>query len=192
MAHEYHWLFTDNAGTKRELVYSTLNNKWFPIDRGTGQRIEFAINVSDVNGFKYTYGFLSTGYMLRLENGNTFNGTAITGTLQTGDMLPVESLWALSQLISHMLVTKGKSTTVNTIEITHYGDSSTSGTALTAVETTPVTGRRVVQSEENINLGDHITHSLKYTMTTDDETWGFEPMFAVLEYNVIGQDKEAR
>lgn len=187
---EYHWLFAQGSSTtlNKELIYNLNKNQWFEIDRGTGKYLQLGFEVRDSYGNTYCYGCASEGYMQRLENGTTFDANPIVHTLKTGDIAPNNgSIMYESQLIRHKIIMKSKNITINNLTINHYGDSSTTPTALAIADPTKV-GYRITDVMDNQNIGNHIFHALEYIMTTTDENKGFCPLFIGTKFNILGED----
>jgi len=169
-----------------ELIYDIKRNRWFPMERGTDKDLQFSLLVHDTNGGAYNYGFLNTGYMFRLENGTDFDGEDIVHELKIGD-LAFAGLGAETMVSSVRLITVSKTTTTNNVTLTHYPDGSETGTEITLSPAR--SGYRIAQpinSSQKL-LGDPF-HSFKLSMTTDDETIGFEPLALVVGYTKTGQD----
>lgn len=183
---EYHWLFASGSsatGLNAEWVYDIARNRWFEIDRTAD--LVCGVSVHDTDGNGYTYGFLDTGYMERLENGNDFDGTDITFTVTFGD-IPLGGL-AVETLVSAVrLLTVAKTTTENSVTCTHYGDTSTTGTAFTMSPAR--SGYRVAVPAFDEKLSSDPFHSFKFEMTTDNEACGFEPLAAVVTYHPVHTD----
>jgi hypothetical protein len=188
---EYHWLFADGASTgtlNREWVFDLVRHRWFEIERSADLQCGF--DVEDLNGNKYAYGCIDTGYMERLENGNTSDGSNITAEFQIGDIAPVDgSIMYLTQIIRHKLVTKDTSTTAE-ITVTHYADTKAAGSVLDIVDPTK-SGYRVANVIENttLPLTGAIFHSYKYSCVTGDQNPGFHPLYIGQKYNIIGEEK---
>jgi hypothetical protein len=137
---KYHLLIASGSSAttlNTELVYDIHRNRWFEIDRGAD--LQCGVTVRDTDGNGYNYGFLDTGYMERLEYGTTFDGTDITHTLHLGD-LALEGL-SLETLISEIrLFTVGKTTTANSVTLTHSRDTGTVSSAVAAQGTITMSG----------------------------------------------------
>jgi len=176
---EYHWCFAKGSSVDTEMVLDYTGMKWFEIDR----ILQAGVEVEDTNGVTYSYGFLDTGYMLRLEHGNSFDGTAIDHTMWFGDIAihGDGSVSLETDAEYHILVAKTKTTT-NDITVTHYGDSSTTGNEITMIPRK--TGYRTIRTSEHNKLGAHIFHSWKFEISTDDEVAGFEPLFFACLYKI--------
>lgn len=184
---EYHWLFANATSTtlNKELVYDIKRNKWFEIDRGTGMDLQFGLNVEDTNGNQYTYGFIDTGYMERLEYGNTFDGNSIVSTFQFGDFAPLGLSFA-TQLDHLKLISVIPTTATDDVTCTHYADTSSTGTDYTLDVST--TGYRLSKPAFDSKLQSEVYHSLKFTKTTDDEVSGFKPISVVATFHQLAED----
>ena len=69
--------------------------------------------------------------------------------------------------------------------MTHYGDTATSGTTKTM---SPVQSGMRIFSEVGGFAHINTYHSLKFSMTTNNETIGFEPIFIALGYSIARQN----
>jgi hypothetical protein len=163
---EYHLIL--NATT--EVVYDIARNKWFSIDRVSHLRC--GVTVHDTAGKAYTYGFLDTGYMERLENGTTFDGEDIAWITHFGDM-PLAGLDKESLLETVTLFTVAKA---NDITCTHYLDTSSTGTAKT-MDHTDTNRLATPFFDEKLN---GYFHSLKYTGIGP-----FEPLATVIWFHPL-------
>jgi hypothetical protein len=163
---EYHLLL--DAST--EVVYDIARNKWYSVDRVS--HLACGVTVHDTAGKGYTYGFIDTGYIERLENGTTFDGDAIAFTAHHGDM-PLGGLDVETLVTDVSLFTVAKT---NDITCTHYGNTSSSGTAKTMTHTSD-TRLAMPCFEEKL---DAYFHSLKYT-----GTGSFEPLATVIWFHPL-------
>lgn len=182
---EYHWIFasgTSATSLNTELVYDIKRNRWFPIDRVSD--LQCGVLVTDTYGNSYNYGFLDTGYMERLEYGTDFDGEDIVHEFKFGDFLPTNSVMTETMIDEVKLVTVAKTTTANTITVTHYGDGKTSGTTLKTYSPAD-SGHRIAQPSTTNSLGGYTFHSLDFSMTTDNEAIGFEPLVVGIAYHVM-------
>ena len=95
-----------------------------------------------------------------------------------------------SEVRNIRLVGKAK-TTASTIAVSHYLDSSTTASSPTITAMSMQnTGKRlfsVFRSLGNVPLTG-VFHSFKFTVSTTDETKGFEPMYAIVGYKPLGND----
>lgn len=168
---EYHLLLA--SGT--ELVYDIARNKWFEIDRGSD--LQCGVSVHDTDGNAYAYGFLDTGYMERLENGTTFDGTTITHTVQFGD-IPLDGLAVETRLSAVRLITVAGT---NDVTLTVYSDTSSTGTDKTMTHTN--TGYRVAFPKFTEKLKGDPFFSFKLVTTA-----GFEPLALVATSHPVHED----
>ena len=177
---EYHWIVPGTG----EWVYDLRKGKWFQIDRGTGKYLQCGIEVADTDGNPYIYGALSTGYLERLEYGQTFDGTAISYTLRTGDIaLHNGSVWRDTIIRKVKVVQAAKTVTANTPTLTHFGDSKTTGTTYNTYSASSSGKRLAFTTPPDLRLGPYLFHGFRLTQSTSDETApGFEPLFLGIYY----------
>ena len=181
----YHWLWASGTSTtlNEEYVFDFNKQAWFNIDRTSTKDLQAAITVKDISGVSYNYGFIDTGYMERLEYGNSFDGQDIAHTLHFGDMVLANGSIVAETTVEHScLIAIAKATTTSDITLTHYGDGATTGTSWT--ESPTKAGYRIIYPVEHRSLGSHIFHSVKITTSTNDETVGFEPLYFYMLYEI--------
>ena len=123
---EYHLVFATTAGAVTandvEWTLDLKRWKWWKASRGTN--LQCGISVSDSYGSNYSYGFIDTGYMERLEYGNTQDGTAITSTFQTGDFPLAEGDYLTeTRVLKFIQVMATKATTTANVKLTHFVDT---------------------------------------------------------------------
>jgi hypothetical protein len=185
---EWHWLITTGVATthNEEWVLDLKRDRWYQIDRTS--YLQSGFKVEDTVGNFYTYGTLDTGYMERLENGTTFDGTDMTFSIRIGDN-PLSGSTIHETQIRHLnLLMKSKNTTTNNVIITHYGDGATTGKTLTPISPANATGR-ITSRTKSENTGKHVFHSIKLAMTTNNEDIGFEPLSLGVFYQDVGEHK---
>ncbi|MBI5843731.1 MAG: hypothetical protein HZB23_03575 [Deltaproteobacteria bacterium] len=68
-------------------VFDLKKRAWFAKNPGEGNFPVCAVPVSSRGGVRFVYGGRRYGHVLRLEHGPTWDGTAITCELETGDLL---------------------------------------------------------------------------------------------------------
>jgi hypothetical protein len=186
----YHWCWASGSNTDldQEWVFDFKKMGWFQILRSAGAGLtdlQYIIEVKDTNGVEYNYGFLNTGYAERLEYNNNFDATDIVHTFHTGDMALVDGSVSTETNVEYIcLQNVTKSNTSNSITLTHYGDGST-GAGDSWTESPLKTGYDITMPVQHEKLGGHIFHSLKATLTTDDETVGFEPLYLYFLYSKV-------
>uniref|UniRef100_A0A6M3KQV7 Uncharacterized protein n=1 Tax=viral metagenome TaxID=1070528 RepID=A0A6M3KQV7_9ZZZZ len=192
---EYHLLVALTSGTVTELdaeyVLDMRRWKWFTIERGTGKRLQCAVNVTDAYGNNFDYGFIDTGYMERLENGTDFDGTTIASTLQTGDFPLVENDMMTETSIKAIVpVMVAKTVTAEDVTLTHYIDTAATGTNYAADPTNA--GKRLVfrpvldaTAGKMPNTLPGLYHSIKLSIVTNDEVAGLEPLLLGIFYQQV-------
>lgn len=164
-----------------ELEYSLKYREWTKIYREAGavaNPIQSGWNVFDINGPSYTYGGGKDGYTYRLENGNTWDGTAITQYVQTKDLM----LDPENQLMRHttanyirLLYKKKSGGATEKIAISHYGDRvlTVSGTNNQYVPPDTLLSAGPIYTHD-CTLGPFLLHSFKFTSVTSTVAGGQE------------------
>lgn len=174
---EYHWCFASGVSTtlNKEFVYDLRRDKWYETTRAPA--LQAGGEVFSAAGNRYVYAGTAVGYIERLENGNDFDGNPITQTAQFGDASLKDTGFEETTIRGIKLMQVAKNTTVNNVAVTHYGDSSTTGTAL-SISPAAANKRLAINQTLGTNLGPHLLHALRFQLTTADETVGFEPLYA--------------
>jgi hypothetical protein len=189
---EYHLVIPTGAGTTNdtELVFDLQRKKWTKINRGAAQAIQVGFVVRDTNGKAYTYGTLDSGYLCRLENGNTMVAAAITSYFETIDMPLSGSIfnWHLVEYIKLICVSKA-STPDDSITVTLYKDTETSGTNV-GTFVNEESGQRCVINVEPAQLVAGATHRVKVSVTVSDVAEGFEPLILGFAFRVPEDEPE--
>jgi hypothetical protein len=176
---EYHMVVPGSA----EYVLDFHRGKWFQIVRGT--ELYGGFQVADTNGYQYCYGFNNAGFVFRLENGTDFDGTDIAHTLRTGDFaLPDGSIMEWSQVNWFNLIAKAKTVTDQNIAMVYYNDTGTSSYGATTI--TPLrSGYRLINTTVHNKDIQTTLHGFQFSISTDDETTGFEPLYLGIRYTVF-------
>jgi hypothetical protein len=183
---EYHWLFGSGVSAtslNKELVYDIHRQKWFEIVRE--EAIQVGTSLVDTYGNSYTYGFKDSGYILRLENGTSFDGTGINHTLQTGDFAPL-GLSTTTQIDKIKLLTVAKSISATDITLSHYSDTLSTSSDMSLDQNK--TGYRIANPMVDTKLQGEPFHSLKMSVTTTDEATGFEPLAVIATVHSLTED----
>jgi hypothetical protein len=187
---EYHLVV---PGTTQWICYIP-TRQWYEAPLAATKRLSCGCAVYDANGIAYSYGSTSLGYMYRLDYGTTIDGEAIPHTIQTADIAPSGNIMDRTEVCSIRLVGKAKTTT-DTVLVEHFGDSSTTA-SVPAIDGISMvnSGKRLFSVPRlfGTNPKVHDYHSIKLSISTDDETIGFEPIFMVIGYRLIGKDARGR
>lgn len=177
-AYEYHWLFASGNSTTldKEWIFDLRRQKWFEADRTSGLRLQTGTNIVDINGNHYNYAAEDNGFVHRLENGTDFSGTSIPYEFEFGD-IPLSGDINTETVIEWLQMIMVQKTS-GTVTITHYGDAEDSGTTFTMSQIKP--NYRITMPVERMGktrFGSHVLHRLKFTISTNDQTIGFEPLY---------------
>jgi len=182
--YEYHMILPNVA----EYVWDTKRNKWFKIVRDNP--LYGGFQVADTNGYKYCYGYGNdsadaAGFVFRLENGTAFDGVAIAHVLRTGDMaFPEGSIMEWSQVNWFTLIAKAKTVTDQNIAMVYYNDTATATYGSTTISPAR-SGYRLINTVVH-NKDIHSTfHGFQFSISTDDETTGLEPLYLGIRYTVF-------
>lgn len=110
--------------------------RWYKKNINEGEWPQLGFPVEDIYGKKYMYGHVDTGYMLRLENGTTWNGETIEYKIKSADILPFGTTWLQSRITQYKILTQvpefidQAADSEITISINHYKNGETVATAL--------------------------------------------------------------
>lgn len=181
---EYHWVVPGS----QEWVFSFKYKKWYQIVRGTAKYLYGGVPVMDTSGTSYTYGFDNAGYVYRLENGTDFDGVDIVHTLKTGCIALNENRVSEDTTLRMVKVVQVAKTTANSMTVTHFGDSATTGNSIGSFVPS-ATGKRLCSRVLNAqSKGPHVHHEFQLELTTDDQTYGCEPIYIIAYYDGERQD----
>lgn len=172
-------------------VLDILRRKWSEKPLAATKRITCARTVYDTNGLPYFYGATNSGYLYRLDYGTSIDNIGIPFVLQLADIAPTGNIQDRTEVCSFRLVGKAKSTTSQKVLVEHFLDSDTTA-SVPAIPTISManTGKRLFSVIRSFGTKpkNGILHSFRLSITTNDETIGFEPIFAVIGYRVVGKD----
>lgn len=185
---EYTWCFASGSSTSlnEEWVYNFRENKWYEVDRGS-KDLQLGINVIDTNGNDFIYGAIDTGYLERLENGTSWDGSDMTYNFRTSDM-SFNGVMYETSIRFLKLAGKAKNITANDISITHYLNGSSTATTPSITAISPDSSNRIFQVVRSLNSGKGTYHSLDFSIITNNETIGLEPLRLGLMVKVERED----
>jgi hypothetical protein len=109
----YEWNVCLPSGVEQKtcnvwLAYDLINKKWTKRNTKSQPVPQATIRVVDDYGNIYFYGLIDTGYMVRLENGNLWNGIdSIEGYIITNNMVPTGSIFDSTSIRNIKLITEG-------------------------------------------------------------------------------------
>jgi hypothetical protein len=213
---EYNLLFPSGTGQQtcnKWIVYDLAEKKWFEKDPGTYSMPQAAWPVSDVYGAKYIYAGIDTGYMMRLENGTSWDGGNITQVVETGDFYPTGNIWDRTQ-VRRIKVTAKRLQEDKLLYISHFPDTEEfdgvdggfadtddagfmdtddAGWADSLVAQIALsldgTTSRVTKKTEPLNLAGW-AHRFYFELSTDETTKGLQPLGWGISFMVQRQDNE--
>lgn len=191
------------------VAYNLKLKRWFRKDVNTAEYPISAWPVRDTYGNELVYAGLDNGYMMRLENGTTWDEVGIIQRVQTGDFWPTKNMWDLTRLRRIKLVAKRILSANSTLSVVHYADCEeiavtgvtwesnvtarwtdtstwwwSNGNSLFSMDISGASSgyrERVIRSTAPVNLLAW-THALRFEVTTDDTEKGFQPIIWGVEY----------
>jgi hypothetical protein len=180
--YEYHWMYASGSSTTldKEMVFDLRRQKWWEASRGSVNALQCGLNVIDTNGAHYNYGTIDSGFLQRLENGTSWtgDGSSIAYEFQLGDLLFDNDIHTETLIRNLKLVMKTKSTTSSVVTVTHYGDMNQTGKTITLSPAKTGYDAAIANSSlSGTKWGRSVFHRLKFTISTNDETIGFEPLW---------------
>ena len=183
----YHWLYASGSSTTldKEMVLDTEKMKWYSISRGTGKELQCGVQVLTTTGSKYAYGGILTGFIERLNNGTDFDGNDIIHILQTAGIIAGSDKHGVdweSTVRNIRLLCGTTNTTTNVIDVDYYGNESSTAVTKTFELKPQKTGRTIAIPGQQTGDEYFLIHKFKFTMTTDNETVGFEPIHLDIFY----------
>jgi hypothetical protein len=122
-----------------------------------------------------------------LEYGNTFDSTNITSSFRTGD-IALGGWQYLSEVrhIKHLVLSK--STTTNSVTITHYGDGNLTGTTETITHAVKSSTYKDLQGRGSVKWGNFTFHSFYCSLITSNESCAYEPIGLELRWRPLHED----
>ena len=118
------------------LTLDLKRKRWYQRNVNSGQWPQTAFQVEDIYGKKYIYSHVDTGYLMRLENGTTWDGEDINYKIKSADILPFDTTWIQSRITQFKLLTQipefidQAPTASITISVNHYKNGETVGVPL--------------------------------------------------------------
>jgi hypothetical protein len=193
------------------VVYDLKRKKWYQKSTGTAATPHAGWRVTDTDGTQYVYGGVDTGFMMRLENGTSWSGTAITQKLITGDFWPSKNVWDKT-LIRYLKIVTNRIATSHVVEIDHLADgdaeegvdarwadtlhgiwADTDHGAWVAYSAPEIQldltagTNRIVSATSPANLLGW-THAFKFEVDTTTTERAFEPIMFAIMYQYIRDD----
>jgi len=168
-------------------VYDLKRERWYTKSpSGSAGLPQSAFTVTDTNGIPYTYGGFSDGFLRRLDNGTTWDGSAITQIAETGDFYLDNDAWH-ETLLTGMKLSYKVLTEAVTAGVTLYKDADTAGTSIWSV---PLNVGSYGSNRYNTRLN-HTSwlYRLAFWAEPSGTTEGFQPLGFGYQYQVEREDQ---
>ena len=180
-------LYYPNSTNADAWVYNVQYNKWWfmrqvPASSGV---LNCGFPIYSTSGHQYMMAGSSTGYLYHMDYGNSSDASTLTRTIKTGDFSLTKEFWIPTQ-IDYVTFYSKVDASADTLTLTHYADSNTTGTAFTAFAQTH-TGysyneQRLAAS--NIVESHPILHKFQFSAAQDDTAIGLEPLLFTIAYRL--------
>ncbi len=159
--------------------------RWFEkVPAGDDAYPQAAFRVADTNGTQYVYGLRDNGYMMRLENGTTWDGEEIAGLVASSDQLPTGDIWDVTK-IRRLKMLLGAIAENSSLVGTHYKNGKSSGTTLSPVAA--VGSDRYVKDVQSLNLK-AFSHKFEFSIATSNTVKGVPLLAWGYQYEVERED----
>ena len=211
---EYNLLIPSGSGQTLNnvwLVYDVPKKKWFTKDTGTAGFPQVGFKVDDDYGMSYVYAGIDTGNLMRLENGTDWDGTDIEQILTTGDFWPTGSVWDKTRLrhLKIVAIRINEEVPLNVDVLIDGASDDGVDFAWTDTDDFQWTDTDDYQYAESstpeiqlyLNLGNsRVTrasagmnklgwmYGVKFEVTTDEDSKGFQPIGFALQYQYVRDD----
>lgn len=184
---EWHLIFaTGSSTTLNKWVVLSLRKqpaRWFEIVPTEYPQAIWA--VVDANGGRHLYGALDSGYMVRLNYGQTWAGDDITYKLKTGDWMPSGSPWDQTE-IEYVKTMWKRITEASSMTLNHYADTATTATALSAIDLSAGSNRLSWNTQHRKLIA--TTHCLEWEVSTGETDKGLQFMGWGVKWNKTTDD----
>jgi hypothetical protein len=119
----------------RWFVFDLDKQAWFEKNPGTALIPQCGISVQTEDGENFVYGGLSSGFMMRLEYGTSWSGTAISQRVLLGDFWPDSNVWHKTMIRRIKWIVR-KTTTSHILSLLYNPDTQATSSAATLWEDT--------------------------------------------------------
>ncbi len=162
---EYNLLISTGSSTDNDtwLVYDLKRQRWY--EKVPATYPQSAWQVMDTAGFRCVYAGLDDGFVVRLEESTTWNGTAIDYVWETGDFFPTGSMWDQTTMRYLKLISEVIAEDAD-IAVTHYTDTAATGSPL-SVHALDSGANRINRTTQAMN-GTGWTHRFKFSVSMGD------------------------
>jgi hypothetical protein len=183
---EYNVGFASGAATvpNKWFVYSFEHKKWW--ERVPDYYPRSLFKVKDSSGGVYLYAGLATGYMVRVDNSATLAGNPIAHSVETGDFFPSNNPWDIS-ILRNVKVLAKKITEVRNLTITHYPDTTGTGTSLASMPLAYASQGDILRNTQACNLPSW-AHRFKFVVTTSADVGGLKLLGWGSQYGLVRKE----
>jgi len=132
-----------------------------------------AFPVVDSNGGRHIYGALDSGYMVELDEGTSWAGTAIAQVIETGDFDPSGDMFQTTNIDEVRVVAKRMDEDQD-MTVSHYTDTATSSVSLGVIALDEGSAR-LVRDTIDINKTAWL-HRMRFSASTATTDKGVQPI----------------
>ena len=168
-------------------AYDLRRRRWFSRDTGVAELPRFAFPVTDTKGMRYMYAGMDDGYLRRLENGTTWDGTSIEQIIETGDFPLDGDPWHETRLrtikLGNKVISEAATVRVDLFKNSGYSGKSVFSVALNSGSNNSSHLSSPMRDENAVR------YRFKYTVETSGTSKGFQPLGYGYEYSLVKEDR---
>ena len=170
------------------LVIDLVRRKWFrKVPNATAdQYVQAALKVVDTNGEQYIYGLRDNAYMMRLENGNDWDGQEISCLIKSSDQIPSGDVWDYTK-VSHVKLLAATVTEDTDVTVKHYTDGEASGVTVITLAA-DASNRYTRKTQQLSQEGNGYSHTFEISFSTGSTSRGVPLLGWGFMYEVIRED----
>lgn len=194
--------YYDNTHNEYNLIFpsgssATANNLWLVYDlkhRKWYQKVPaaypiYTIGVQDSDGIPYSFGHISSGHLMRLDNTQAWDGVAIDQYVTTGLFIPPVTgeygIWDFSELTSVKLLSDNIDEDADvTVDVYCDNDASPIGTQTVPLDTVSSISR-LGKNANALRLKKY-AYKLRFATQTDTDKWN--PLFYGYKSRYLRED----
>lgn len=168
------------------LVYDLIHRRWYETSTDAAHMPQCAFDVTTTGGIRYTYASIDNGYMVRLDDGNTWDGTAINQVVETGNFFGDEDPWHQTVMRRVGLTYVGVPESA-TVQLTAYLNDG-AGVSIASI---PITGTTDYAYRKIYGIKDLKSwcYRLKWSVSTSESHKGFRPVGWGYQVKIDREDK---
>ena len=186
--YEYNLIIPLKDGTWKWLCLDLIKKRWFEkLPQAAAEAYpKAAFRVTDTNGTSYAYALRDNGYMMRLENGTTWDGAGITQTVKTGKQNFTGHIFDITQIERLKIVTTGITEAGVDLTVSHYKDNEVVATTMGTMATAG-TGylRKTFQGGRPYKAW---CHQIQFSVTTSATSKGVPLLGYAVKYQLVREE----